>query len=227
MIEKMFTNTKLLDSNEHKDIKIIPTTTYAQTKEMLFCPIGLNEFFECSKSYMIAFKGNEKEIIPTIILGSENNMFLDEENNWKSNCYIPQVIRTYPFGVTMVDNREIIVIDEDATCISKENGTSIFDENSKATESTNKIVQFASQSYSNLQNSAQLFAQLLEYKVLDLVQFNLERNDEKKDLGNYYIVNEQKMQKLNSREFKKLGMTGLLNFIYLHLNSLKNRYDFK
>lgn len=226
MIEKMFKNTQILDSKKHSDLKIVPTTTYSHAKEMLFSPIAQDEFFLASKDYMIAFKGNDKQIMPVVILGSDKNIMIDENENWAEKKYVPKVVRTYPFGVTVLeDGKKLIVVDEDAKSISKVEGNALFDSEEKANESTQKVIDFVTQSYASLETASTYFSKLLEHKILDLVEMTLEKGEEKSSLGQFFIVNEQRLNKLNSREYKKLGNSGMLNFIYLHLNSLSNRYE--
>ena len=225
MLDKMFKNAVVLDKIKHKDLKVKNVeNTYEYSKELPFAPIGLDEFFDAAKSLIIAFKGNNKELIPVVILGKDKNMIF-QDNSWKKNIYVPRIIRTYPFGVTELDGKKIIAVDEDSDLLSRSEGVNLFKEEDENQESQNAAINFTTHSYNQLDIAKNSIQKLIELKLFDYVKINVSSSEKEVELGEYYIINEKKLNKLNSREFKKLGTHGLLNFIYLHLNSLKNRYE--
>ena len=65
--------------------------------------------------YPIVFAGDEKSVIPVILLGMRNdeNAFVGPNGNWKSR-YIPAFVRCYPFVLALSDDNEqyYLCIDE-------------------------------------------------------------------------------------------------------------------
>jgi hypothetical protein len=224
MLHKLFQNPTILDNKQHKELKKAPIGNYAFSKEIAYAPIGLQEFWEASKTLFIVFAGNQKEVAPVVLLGDTQNRLLNKANNWKTPYYIPQVFRAYPFGVTITnDNQKLIVIDPKAECF-KEEGKALFEE-SIPSSATKKIIDFTSFTYHQLEQSKKLTQILVELKLLSLAEISMHTPKESFKLGSFYVVDEKKLNQLNSKQFKQLASAGYLNAIYMHLNSLKNQYD--
>lgn len=224
MLHKLFQNPTILDNKQHKELKIAPISNYAFTKEIAYAPIGLQEFWEASKTLFIVFAGNQKEVAPVVLLGDTQNRLLNKASNWKTAYYIPQVFRAYPFGVTITnDTQKLIVIDSKAECF-KEEGKALFEE-STPNSATKKIIDFTSYTYHQLEQSKKFTQMLVEFKLLSLAEISMRTQKESFNLGSFYVVDEKKLNQLNSKQFKQLANAGYLNAIYIHLNSLKNQYD--
>lgn len=225
MIQKLFTSPVILDSNIHKDVKIKALNNYEFTKEISYLPIGLNEFLEASKSLYIVFATQGKEFIPVVLLGNKKNFMLNKEYQWRNHIYIPLVIRAYPFGVSEIDNnRRVIIIDEKSPIISKEEGVSLFEGNNPKT-STKNVIDFTSYVYKQLTLTKNFTNKLQELGLFVPAKISISTKTEQFELGTFYVIDQNKLKQLNTKQLRQLLNLDYLNYIYIHLNSLKNSYE--
>ena len=228
MLANIFKNPQILNKETHKDLKLSQYKNYEFTKDAYLVPISLQEILVAAKSLIIVFvKDQNQEIYPSVVLGGEGgeNLLLQKDLTWKVNTYIPAVLRCYPFGLGSNDETTYITLDADAEVLKDEKGKLILKDENDLTEEGQHAVDFVSEVYQNI-NSAKEFTNYIEkLGILKKAEITIEQDGKKLEVKNgIYIVDENSLNKLESRKLKKLATNGSMKLIYAHLLSLNNRY---
>lgn len=228
MLANIFKNPQILNKETHKDLRLSPYKNYEFTKDAYLVPISLGEMLVAAKSLIIVFvKDKNQEIYPSVVLGGEGgeNLLLQKDLTWKANAYIPAVLRCYPFGLGSNEDTTYITLDADADVFKDEDAKLIIKDKDNLTQEGQHAVDFISEVYQNI-NSSKEFASFIEkLGILKRAEITIEHNGEKLEVKNgIYIVDENSLNKLESRKLKKLATNGSMKLIYAHLLSLNNRY---
>ena len=166
---------------------------------------------------------------PVIILGFDQNFFVDEDGKWKEGYYIPAFVRRYPYilveekGEKEEDRKLFVAVDKSYEGYNAENGEKLFNEDGKNTDYLNRMIDFL-RAYDLDYNLTMRFAKKLE--ELDLFQ-TIEATIKTPDnrtfvMKNLLAVDEKKLRELEDKEVLDLFRSGFLGWIYAHLISLNN-----
>lgn len=228
MLANIFKKPEILNKNLHKDLKLSQYENYEFAKDVYLVPISFEEMLVAMKSLIIVFvKDENANVFPSVVLGGENskNLLLLEDNTWKQNSYIPAALRCYPFGLGMSDGNSFITIDTQAQVFQGEKGKLIIKDEKDLTEEGNYAVKFVTEVYTNINHAKNLGAFIESLGILKQAEINIQINEEKYSVKNgIYVIDENALNKLESRKLKKLTTSGYMKLIYAHLLSLNNRY---
>lgn len=228
MLINIFKKPEIINKEVHKDFIISKFDSYEFAKNAYLVPIGLEEFEVAMKTLIIVFiKEQEGNIIPAAVLGGESggNLLLKENNEWKDNTYVPAVIRSYPFGIGGNEKESFIVMDTEASCIGKKDGQKLFNSDLSNTEYGEFVFKFVNNVYSQVEFGKNLGKELDSYGILKQAKIQINVKDKDYSLNNgIYVVDQNALNKLESRKLKKLATKGALKLIYAHLFSLSNKY---
>ncbi len=227
MLTNIFKNPEVLNRATHKDLKLSPYKNYEFAKDAFLVPLSLEEMVVATKSLIIVFiKDSEGNIFPSAVLGGEesSNLLLNEDNTWRENRYIPATLRCYPFGISS-GKENFITVDTEAEVFSAEGGNLIIKDEQNMTKEGDGAVKFVTEVYSKV-NEAKKFTSFIDsLGILKQAEISIQIGDDKHSVKNgIYIIDENSLNKLESRKLKKLATGGYLGFIYAHLLSLNNRY---
>ncbi|WP_455756669.1 SapC family protein [Sulfurimonas sp.] len=228
MLANIFKKPEILDKIKHKDLKLSPYENYEFTKDVYLVPIGLEEMLVATKSLIIVFvKDPSGAIFPSVVLGGENggNLLLSSDYSWKKNTYIPAALRSYPFGLGSGNGNNYITVDTEADVIKTDIGNLLVKDESSLTKEGDFAVKFVTEAYSNIENAKAFTSFIDSFDILKLAEVNMKLSEEEYIVkSGIYIVDENSLNKLESRKLKKLSTGGYMKFIYAHLLSLSNKY---
>ena len=228
MLTNIFKEAEILDKNKHKDLGLVPYVNYKFAKDVYLAPITYEEMLVANKSLIIVFvKDTEGTIYPSVVLGGEesSNLLLDDDFVWKKNYYIPAVLRCYPFGVGTDGNNNFITLDVESDCTVVNKGSKIIQDTESFTDHGKKSIDFVTNVYSSIHLAKQFTDHLNSLGVLKQAEISIETEGKKYILkSGIYIVDENTLNKLESRKLKKLASMGYMKLIYAHLFSLNNSY---
>ena len=228
MLINIFKKPEILNKETHKDLTMSAYENYAFSKDAYIVPIGLDEMIVATKSLIIVFiKEQNGNIFPCVVLGGEEggNLLLEEDSTWKKNTYIPAAIRSYPFGIGNSDKGNFITVDSDADVFNGVNGTKILEDDQSFTKQGEFAINFVQNAYSAIDATKKFTSNIESLGILQQANIEIELKGEKYNLTKgIYIIDENKLNKLESRKVKKLATSGSMKYIYSHLLSLNNKY---
>lgn len=222
----LYENPEMLALEDHEALGITPVAApYANTREHNAIPITTTEFRSAQKDYPIVFTGH-KDPYPLAIVGvAENkNLFLDNNNEWEANCYVPAYLRCYPFAFAQLGDDQMAVVIDRASPMVTESPEFPFFENGDVTEHTTKMRDFAAHFVAERKKTEAFCKMLVEKELLtdQHVTHRPKGADKEEVLANYAAIDAQKVNELSSDELQVLHQSGDLAAIYAHMFSLEN-----
>ena len=222
----IYGNVKPITKSEHGDLHIKTGSDYEFAKDVNSVPLMAVEFRQAASEYPIVFAGNDKDVMPAVILGSRNdeNLYYNGENGWDAK-YIPAFIRRYPFVFSSSDSGDnfTLCIDEEFTGCNREGkGERLFDADGEQTQYLNNVLEFLKEFQAHFRRSQVFCAKLVELDLLEPMGAQFNQDGERRSLTGFLAVNREKLKALPGEELAELARTDGLELLYLHLNSLSN-----
>ena len=213
-----------LNKVEHKDTKIkIASGDFSfagATNSVILAGV---EFTEAAKEYPIVFAEAGDKIVPIALLGLRNqeNLYIDENNNWDAR-YIPAFVRRCPFVLaeTGEAGQRIVCIDESFPGFSNDEGDPLF-ENEEPTPLLKQAIEFLEEYQKQYIRTENFVNHLVENDLLVSLNAKVDMpGGDQFQLGGLKAVDEQKMLQLEDEKALGLYRSGELAWIYSHLISL-------
>ena len=225
-----YNNIMALNTIEHKDLRLKIDNNFSIFSNTNALPIAGIEFIEASREHAIAFINYQEEgIIPVYILGlrDNENLLLDNNNNWKYN-YVPAFVRRYPY-IMIEPNEEgqsVVCIDADYGGINDPKGELLFtqeDGETKATPQLETAMEMLQDFHAQLTRTREFTKRLEEFDLLKEIapQINLADGREF-TIGGIYTIDEDKLLELEDEKALTLYRSGEMAWIYNHLASISN-----
>jgi hypothetical protein len=218
-----------LNSVTHKDLKIAPVTHFKFAVGLNSVVVVGQEFLEAAKLYPVVFtKTKNKETIPVALLGLRNNenLFVDQNGNWKEGAYVPAFFRRYPFILASnvgQDGGFAVCADSGYEGFGKEDGMALFDGEGKQTKEFSNVVQFLTNYQAQHAATVDMIRILTELDLFRDVSANITLPaGEKLGFAGLTMVDETKMAALDDEKVVQLFRKGYLAWIYAHLYSMSN-----
>ncbi|MDH3388240.1 MAG: SapC family protein [Gammaproteobacteria bacterium] len=193
-------------------------------------PLLAQEFRDAVREYPIVFAGNEKNIMPAVLLGfgEHENLFVDEAGKWDAK-YIPAFARRYPYVFSSSDDGKTLTlcIDEEFSGFNQEGeGERLFDDAGEQTPYLKKVLDFQTE-FQRLFTRTQAFCKNLhELKLLDPMQAQVKfGSGQELTIGGFMVVNRARLKELPGEKLGELAGVDELELLYLHLQSLHNVTD--
>ena len=213
-----------LDMLRHGKAGLLPAQDYSFTRDTNSIVINGIEFVEAAKYYPIVFT-QTKIPLPCVILGLEReNYFVGPKGRWKEDTYIPAYVRKYPFVFMDVTERKqlVLCIDEAAPQFKKAGGKNTLPlyEGDKPSALTRNALEFCT-AYHNHHVITRGFSEdLRDADLLVPSQSNAKlANGRTIDLGNFQVIDEQKLNSLPDEKILEFHKKGWLPLIYFSLMS--------
>ena len=212
-----------LDAKMHANLALKQDFGLGVTKNVNAVPINLIEMPQICHFYPIAFSPDESAT-PVAICGlrDNENLFLNDDNTWVGDTYIPAYIRRYPFIFSEMPNNDqlSLCIDMDDSVTEEGGEQKFFDDEGKPTQLAQNALEFCKSYHAAAQQTVQ-FGQALNKEGL-LVERQAEINiaDGKKiNFAGFRIIDEEKLSKLGDDVFLDWRKKGWIPFLYAHLFS--------
>ena len=185
-------------------------------------PLNGVEFPLAQRSYPIVFSDDES-CFPVALLGlrQNRNLFVGADGQWAKGAYVPAYVRRYPFIFFADDKQEnfALCVDTASKYVGGE-GTKFF-ENGKPTELTQNALRFCSEFQGHYQNTVEFCRALREQNLLISNRADIRlRSGGNLSVGNFRIVDENRLQVLSKDVVMSWWEKGWLPMIYAHLMSL-------
>jgi len=231
-MRELYSNLEILNPEKHKNLRILPPKDFKYFRNLNSCVILVTEFFEAAKFYPIVFMRTPAEgLVPVIILGAEDNVFIDEKGKWKEGFYVPAFVRRYPF--IFVEDKEInkqagerklfVGIDKNYKGFGEEEGEKLFDDEGKETSFLKDVVKFLLTYDRDFQLTKQFVDKLEKLELFQGIEATVKTQDGKTVIiKNLLAVEENKFNNLPNDKVVELFKKGFLGTIYAHLMSLTN-----
>lgn len=106
----------LLRFAEHGDAALAQVNGFGFAREALAIPLCIGEFSAAARNYPVVFAPDGDSCVPLAIVGLRRgeNLFVEADGAWRTDCYVPAYVRRYPFIVMEVpgdDPQRLLAID--------------------------------------------------------------------------------------------------------------------
>ena len=195
-------------------------------------PLMLTEFSQAATEYAIVFTQNGDEFAPMVVLGARQreNLYLAEDGTWKAS-YIPAFLRRYPFVFSSNPDTQTytLCIDETFSGINTQGrGQALFQSSGKPSEYTEGIMKFL-KTYGDEARRTLSFTKVLhQHDLLEPMQASFAlATGTKATLQGFFTVSRAKLKALPDAVLAELAKTDALEFIYIHMQSMRHFDDVK
>jgi hypothetical protein len=226
-------NNELLNSVDHKDIKVITQRSAKYGDNLWYSLTYPAEFRSVQAYYPIFFNKdpNTGQFFSVAMFGfqDQENLFLDNEQ-WDA-AYIPLTVVRQPFMIgvqkTHEDGQEkeqrVIHIDMDHPRVSRAQGEELFLEfggNSAYLETMADVLETI---HHGVLDSKLFIELLIEHGLLESFNLDIELNDgSKHQMVGFYTICEEKLNELSAETLALLHAKGYLQAIYMAIASQSN-----
>ncbi len=221
--KEMYKKLVILDKEKHKNIRISPLKSLEFAKETPFLPILANEANLIGKDFPLLFTSDEfPSLVALFSLGGEN-LAINSEYKWITS-YLPAAIRKYPFALATNNqntNQKVVMIDEEAACVSENEGERLFDDNLEQTDFLKNAISFLTKYESDMTITQKVAKEISDTKILEDREITIDEAGEKKVLvKGFRVVNEEKYKALPDDILADWVRRGITTLIDTHLKSL-------
>lgn len=221
-----------ISRDSHKKLKFDTLHNFAFAVDTHWTPLAGEEFFQAALTYPILFMGAEAPdgkmtYTPVAMLGllNEKNDFIDENNNWQADTYIPAIIRRYPFVLAGTqDQKELTVcFDSESGMFNELDGVDLFNSDGSVSPFLENRVNFLNGLKNSLEQTIKFSETLAKMKLLKNQSIDIRNNSGRTArLENFWIIDTEKFNKLSGDQLAKLHKHGFLGWIYAQLISMNN-----
>ena len=223
----------ILNSETHRDLRIITTRGAAWGDDQMNAPVFLSEFRDLQAFYPIVLQADPGGgYFPVAMLGLRNseNLFLTE-HGWDA-YYIPLAIERGPFMIGRGDNDLMVHLDMDSPRIGHGEGAPVFLPHGAPSEYLERINSVLRALHEGVQalpafNDALVRHGLVESFVLDVEAADGSNNR----LSGFFTIHEENLAALDAAALAELHAAGYLSSIYMmvasisHFRELIQRYN--
>ncbi|SHI16270.1 SapC family protein [Ferrimonas marina] len=229
-------NHVLLNSAEHKDLKVVTQYGEAYGDNIWFTLTFPQEFRSVQAHYPVFFHKDPKtgqfHCVALFGLKHNENLFLDEQG-WNAS-YIPLTVRRQPFliGQQRIHDageaftQRVIHIDMDSPRISETEGEALFHPYGGNTPYLEEVADMLEVIHHGLEDSKAFVELLQEHDLLESFTLEIELdNGDKHSMHGFYTINEPVLESLSAEVLDSLHKQGYLQAIYMALASQSNVRD--
>ena len=219
-----------LNRTQHKDLRLkgIPSLRFAAGVHSV--PLTGVEFPAAARDLPILFAGSSmEEAGPMALLGlrQNENLFVDGDGQWAANTYIPAFVRRYPFVLAEKPADQegddfTVFLDEAYEGFGSDEGERLFQEDGTDSEMLKNAVNFLGEFQQHVGRTQWFMEQLRKHDLLEPRNIRLEKDGKAINLNGLYVVNEEKLRKLDAKTSHEFLTEGVFGWIYAHLLSLAN-----
>jgi len=218
-----------LDSNAHRDLRIRAGPSAELGDQVMACLTVPSEFRRVQNEFPILFRRDldSGRFSALALFGFENgeNLFL-EEGRWDAR-YRPLALAIQPFLVGRAKgagSSEVhIDLDHSRVAQAGKEGLRAFDEHGRPTPYLESIMAGLDELDQGHRSSADFFAALERYELLEPFSFDVELGDGASHrLVGYHLIDEEKLHALEPGALAELHSAGHLMPVFMALASVSN-----
>ena len=114
----IYGSVQAISVRKHHDWSVVSGEDYEFARSINSVPVMAAEFPNVASDFTIVFTGDDKLVMPVVIMGFRDgeNLYIDDQGKWLAR-YIPAFLRRYPFVFSSSDNGQTftLCIDEEFT----------------------------------------------------------------------------------------------------------------
>jgi hypothetical protein len=219
----MYKNIQILDKEKFKNIKFDEVSSVEVAKNIGLIPLGFTEVWHVSHNCPIIISAGENaEFLGFCGITKEITIFN------KNEVYLPAFVRSYPFLNVEIKGEDekinsVIAIDENADFVGKNKKYFIIDKEKNITKEANAKIELVRELNRQREISKKIVSELKAHDLL--VKKDLKvvvDNNEKIILEEFYIINIEKLTKLDDAILATWARKGWMGIFDAHIKSLNN-----
>ena len=219
----MYKNIKILDKEKFKNVKFDEVNGVEVAKNIGLIPLGFTEIWHASYHCPIIISAGENaEFLSFTGITKEITIFNKDE------VYLPAFVRSYPFLNVEIKGEDekinsVIAIDENADFVGKNKQFFIIDKEKNITKEANSKIELVRELNRQREISKKIIAELKAHDLL--VKKDLKvvvNNNERIILDEFYIINIEKLTKLDDTILALWARKGWMGIFDAHIKSLNN-----
>jgi hypothetical protein len=217
-----------LDPSAHRELKINTDALQAQGANERIVPVVISEFPKLVIEYPIVFTKHEEtgRFVCVAVLGFEPKENLFWQNGVWTGIYTPLNVLRQPFFIGYDEGRSVICIDEQAACVTREQGSEMFDAQGGETAYLKDVKRMLSDLLA-AERATKTFTETLV--ALDLlIPMPIEvtfGNGDKRSVKGFYTIDEKKLNSLESDKLVSLQKAKYLSPLYMIISSMGHFYS--
>lgn len=219
----MYKNITILDKEKSKDLKFDEVDLSYIGKNVGLIPLGFSEVWYASfNSAVIINSGENAEFLAFTGILPEISMFN------LSNVYFPAFIRAYPFlSIDVNDDKNslnsVIAIDENPLFVGVDKEHKIVDDGKNLTQFALNKVNLVRELNRQREVSRKIVKELKSKDLLIKKDLKARLNNQEKTiLDEFYVVNIDKLLKLDDETIATWAKKGWMSIFDAHLKSISN-----
>ncbi|ABM44478.1 hypothetical protein X471_00875 [Bartonella bacilliformis str. Heidi Mejia] len=221
-----------LNKVTHKNLKFNNLNNMSFAKNTHWLPLASSEYFQAALDYPILFMSAQDEqqkrhytSIALVGLSNEENDFITADKTWQQNMYIPAFVRRYPFILAQIHNEKELSVcfDQQPGTFNEVEGTNLFNSDGSLSPFMEERIHFLESFKIAMEKTAEFTDALVEMNLFSQKTIHI-KNDKgvSAQLEDFWIVDEEKLNKLSAHQLAKLHKNGFLGLIFAHLMSMNN-----
>ena len=220
----------ILNRETHKNLKVRSVPSFSYAAGINSVPLTVDEFAPAAKQLPILFVPDANKLPnPIALLGLRRdvNLFVEDDGRW-TGSYVPAFIRRYPFVLIEGNTPNELAVGIDAAFpgFNTEVGEPMFGDDGTEGPGLKRAIEFLNAYRTDAQRTKDLVATLQRLDLFIPRVINVQQKDGTKfNLEGFFVVDEQKLGKLDEKEAAALLRSGHLAWIYMHLLSMHNITD--
>ncbi len=191
--------------------------------------LSCGEFVAAARDYPIAFACGDGECFAPVALlglGEGQNLFIDAQGVWDTQCYVPAFVRRYPFCLARVlvegkPRKDRIVCVEKAYLDA--DGLALYEADGKASANWLGFEQLLQSFENDLELTEKMCTALAKLGLFEPFEFKIMNGDQPAlTIKGMHRIDEKRFLELKPASHKALVSKGFMGRIYSHFNSLEN-----
>ncbi len=220
----LYQQPELLTNEAHGDLGFIKAERpFDFVADTIAVPVTTPEFGQAQKDFPIVFSEMENPIALAIMgIPDGKNLFVTGSGGWDSNSYLPGYMRCHPFALAPQGDKVAVVVDVLAKCVSKSPEHPFFVDG-KPSPQTEELINFCGQFESARHRTVEYCKRLKELDLLSPQRTSRNPDTDKEEtIADFVGIDVRKLEKLDDAVVLELYKSGILQLVYLQLNSLDN-----
>ncbi len=191
-------------------------------------PLTVDEFVQAQRDFPIVFSSGDNPL-PLALMGLNEgvNTFVNEAGKIDDPIYIPAYIRRYPFmlaKLTAETDDLSLCFDPTADSIGEfEEGNPLFDEEGKASPTTNDILQFCERFEQAGARTKSFVDELKKHDLLMDGEISISQNENPEKpfiYRGFQMINQEKLQELRGDLLRTWNQNGMMALVHAQIFSL-------
>jgi len=217
-----------LNSRDHAKWSTRPMDTAVWLKTQHAIPITVDEFLQAQRDFPIVYSSGDNPL-PLALMGLNEgvNTFVNDEGKIDDPIYLPAYVRRYPFMLAKLSQEAdelSLCFDPTSSSVGEfDDGEKLFDEEGKATENTQGILNFCEQFEGAGQRTKLFVEELKKHDLLMDGEIAISRADDPDRpfiYRGFQMIDQEKMADLRGDTLREWNKSGILPLMHAQMFSL-------